>query len=56
MAPKRRLRWVHPSPLCLLNEPVGIVIAKLQYLGMAWAFIMLADLPLSLVAYGLAWK
>jgi hypothetical protein len=35
---------------------IGLVVPSLQYLGIAWSFIMLADLPISLIAYALAWK
>jgi len=35
---------------------LGYLWLGLQYLGIVWTFVMLADLPISLVAFGLAWK
>ena len=35
---------------------LGHLIPSLQYLGIVWAGIMLVDLPISLVAFALAWK
>jgi hypothetical protein len=35
---------------------LGHLIPSLQYLGIVWASIILADLPISLVAFALAWK
>ncbi len=58
-APKR-FRWVYLLPLihlcACLTSMVGLIVPRLQYLGIAWSFIMLADLPISLVAYALGWK
>jgi hypothetical protein len=34
----------------------GYIAPKLEYWGIAWEFIMLADLPISLVAYVFAFK
>jgi len=35
---------------------IGLALPKLQYLGVVWVFIMLADLPVSSVAYMMGWK
>jgi hypothetical protein len=35
---------------------VGHVIPSLQYLGIVWVGIMLVDMPVSAIAYALAWK
>jgi hypothetical protein len=35
---------------------LGHLIPSLQYLGIVWGGIMLADFPISLVALALAWK
>ena len=34
----------------------GLFIPKLQYLAIGWSFIMVADIPVSLVAYAVGWK
>jgi hypothetical protein len=48
------LLWVHL--LACLTSYVGLVIPSLQFLGILFTFILLADLPISLLAYGLGWK
>jgi hypothetical protein len=35
---------------------VGRVVPELQYLGIVWVFIMLVDIPVSAMAYALAWN
>ena len=35
---------------------IGYVVHSLQYLGIIFSVILLADLPISIVAYALAWK
>ena len=35
---------------------IGYLVPKLQYLGIVWVFVMLADLPISALAYALAWN
>lgn len=52
-------RWVYVLPMahvcaCLISM-VGYVIPSLQYLGIVWVGLMLADLPVSGPAYLLAW-
>jgi len=56
----KRSRWVYFLPtlhLCAYAASMGGLLVKaLQPLGLAASFIMLADIPISLVAYALAWK
>ena len=40
---------------CLISM-VGYVIPSLQYLGIVWVGVMLVDMPVSAIAYALAWK
>src|SRR5579883_5999 len=52
--------WTYFLPLlhlcaCLISLS-GHLIPSLQYLGIVWTGIMLADFPISLVALALAWK
>ena len=58
--PMARLRWVYLLPLLHLcacfGSMIGLALPKLQYLGVVWVFIMLADLPVSSVAYMMGWK
>jgi hypothetical protein len=35
---------------------IGFVIPSLQYWAIAWTYIMVADLPISIVAYVFAFK
>lgn len=60
MARQRRLRWVYLLPIlhlcaCFISY-IGIVIPSLQYWGIVWTYIMMLDLPISLVAFGIGWK
>ena len=48
------LPLVHLSA-CLISM-VGHVVPSLQYLGIVWVGVMLADLPVSAIAYALAWQ
>ena len=55
-----RNRWIYFAPathlsLCLISL-AGYLVPKLQFLGVVWTCIMFFDLPISLVALGLAWK
>lgn len=55
-----RSRWVYLLPFlhvcaCLISM-IGHVIPKLQSLGIVWVFVMLVDLPVSALAYALAWN
>jgi len=56
----RHSRWVYLLPslhlgACLLTF-IGFVIPSLQYLAILFTFIVLADLPISVPYYALAWK
>ena len=59
---KLRVRngWVYFLPglhLCAcVFSMVGYLIPSLQYLGIVWTFVMLADLLISLVAFAVAWN
>lgn len=60
MSPSAHSRWVYLLPIlhlcaCLISM-VGYLVPSLQYLGIVWTGIMLVDLPISLVAFALAWK
>lgn len=55
-----RKTWTYFLPAlhlcaCFISM-LGHLIPSLQYLGIVWAGIMLVDLPISLVAFALAWK
>lgn len=55
-----RTRWIYFLPAlhlfaCLISL-VGYVIPSLQYLGIVWTYIMLADFPISAVALAAVWK
>jgi riboflavin transporter FmnP len=56
---QKQSRWVYFLPavhVCaLLLSMIGHVIPSLQYLGIIWLSIMLVDLPVSALAYALAW-
>lgn len=61
LAMPNRFRWVYFLPLlhfgaCLISMVGGLIIPQLQHLGIIWVFVMLIDLPISLVAYILGWK
>lgn len=60
LARQGRVRWVYLLPILHLcacfTSLIGFVIPSLQYWGIAWTFIPILDLPVSLVFYGLAWK
>ena len=51
-------RYVFPSIhlLACLTSYVGLLIPSLQFLGILFSFILLADLPISILTYALAWK
>jgi len=57
---QKRFSWVYLPPLihfcACLASMIGLVVPSLQYIGITWSFIILADLPVSLVAYALGWK
>jgi hypothetical protein len=54
------LRWFHLLPIfhlcaCLISY-VGLLLPSLEYFGILFTFVLLADLPVSLPAYFLGWK
>jgi hypothetical protein len=54
------LDWAHFLPIlhlcaCLISF-VGLVLPRLQHVGILFTFILLADLPISLPAYFLGWE
>jgi len=53
-------RWLYLLPslhLCAcLTSYVGLLVPRLQHLGILFTFVLLADLPISLPAYFLGWK
>src|ERR1700680_4362615 len=56
----KRFRWVYFLPLlhlcACLTTAIALFVPGLQFLGISWSFIMLADLPVSLLAYVVGWK
>jgi hypothetical protein len=50
-------RWVYVLPIIHFLACFSIFIAYLiPYAGIFWTFILVLDLPISLVYYGLAWR
>ena len=60
MRPRVRNGWVYFLPALHLGacfiSMLGYPILSLQYFGLVWTYIMLVDLPISLVAFAAAWK
>jgi hypothetical protein len=60
MRARRHKRWVYLLPavhLCACSASrIGFVIPRLEYWGIAWTFIMVADFPVSIVAYMFAFR
>jgi hypothetical protein len=56
----RSMRWRYVLPslhfLACSISYVGLLIPSLQFLGILFTYVLLADLPISLPAYFLAWK
>lgn len=57
---ERQSLWVYLLPIvhfcaCLLSF-IGLVFPRLQHVGILFTFILLADLPISVLAYALGWK
>ena len=57
---RRRLFWAYLLPLlhlsaCLIST-IAYIVPSLQHLAFGWVILMLVDLPVSVVAYALAWK
>jgi len=50
-------RWVYVLPIFHLCACFSIFLAYLiPYFGILWTYLLLLDLPVSIVAYGLGWK
>ncbi len=56
----KRFRWVYFPPLFHLSlcslVVLGLTVPDLKSSVTTWNFLMLADLPISLVAFALAWN
>ena len=56
----RPIRWRYVLPplhlLACSISYVGLLIPSLQFLGIMFTFVLLADLPVSLLAFALGWK
>jgi hypothetical protein len=56
----RSIRWRYVLPslhfLACSISYVGLLIPSLQFLGILFTYVLLADLPVSLLAYALGWK
>jgi len=52
--------WIYVLPslhLCACSVlPIAYFLPRFDHLLIIWVFVMLADLPVSFVAYALAWK
>jgi hypothetical protein len=42
--------------MACLTLPLGHLVPSLSYIAIVWTFVMVADLPISLVSYFLAWR
>ena len=53
-----RWRYVLPSIhlLACVSGYVGLVIPRFQFFGMLFSFVLLVDLPVSLLAHVLGWR
>jgi hypothetical protein len=58
MASPTRLRYVLPSLhlLACAISYIGLLIPGLQFVGILFSFVLMADLPISIVTYMAAWK
>jgi hypothetical protein len=60
MSLRERWRWVYFLPTVhLLVSSTRLLLARipsLNFMAFAWMFVMLVDLPISLVSYFLGWK
>jgi hypothetical protein len=56
----RPVRWRYVLPsihlLACVSGYVGLLLPRLQFFGILFSFVLLVDLPVSLLAYGLGWK
>jgi hypothetical protein len=56
----RNRRWIYLLPslhvcACLISY-IGLLLPSLQYFGILFTFVLLADLPISVLAYLFGWK
>jgi hypothetical protein len=56
---RNRIRWIYVPPLvhlaiCLVAM-IGYIVPSLQFLGILWTILAIADFPLSAVTIMLAW-
>jgi hypothetical protein len=56
----RSTRWVYVPPsvhlcACLIGY-IGLLIPSLQYFGILFTFVLIADLPISIPAYIFGWR
>jgi hypothetical protein len=55
----KRSAWAYLLPAlhlaACLTLPLGFLIPSISYIAIVWTFVMIADLPISLVAYFLGW-
>ena len=60
MSASAHSRWIYFLSIlhvCVCSiSMIGYLVPRLQYLGIAWTGIMVADFPISLLALALAWK
>jgi hypothetical protein len=58
MEPRNRWLYLLPSlHLCAcVTSYIGLLLPSLHHWGILFTFILMADLPISLPAYFLAWK
>jgi hypothetical protein len=58
--PSRRALWSYILPLTHLSayliSMAGVLSPSLDYLGVLGGYILIADLPISLVTYAVGWK
>jgi hypothetical protein len=56
----RPIPWRYVLPfihlLACLVSYIGLVVPSLQFLGILFSLILLADLPISILAYALGWR
>jgi len=60
LASRKRFRWVYVPPLvhlaiCLVAI-LGYIVPSLQFLGILWSILTIADLPVSIVTVMLVWR
>src|SRR5271168_3064948 len=60
LSPRKKQSWIYFLPglhLCAcLFSMVGLVIPPLQFLGRYFSFLLIADLPVSILTIALLWR